>query len=139
MSKPIIGLVLGAFLGLLDGISSFFYPDVRAQMMLIITFSTIKGLITGLIAGIIARKWNSLPLGIATGLIVGLVLAYLAAPPPDSTGTSYYAEIMLPGSILGVIVGFATQRLGEIQNEILVSRKDAKTQRFNSPQRHKEH
>ena len=114
MSKPIIGLLLGAFLGLLDGISSFFYPDVRAQMMIIITFSTIKGLITGLIAGIVAHKWNSLPLGIATGLIVGLVLAYLVAPPPDSSGTSYYAEIMLPGSILGVIVGFATQRLGKV-------------------------
>lgn len=112
MSKPVIGLLLGAFLGLLDGISSFFYPDVRAQMMLIITFSTIKGLITGLIAGIVARKWNSLPLGIATGLVVGLFLAYLVSPPPDSSGSNYYAEIMLPGSVLGVIVGFATQRLG---------------------------
>jgi hypothetical protein len=90
MSKPVIGLLLGAFLGLLDGISSFFYPDVRAQMMLIITFSTIKGLITGLIAGIVARKWNSLPLGIATGLIVGLFLAYLVSPPPDSSGNNYY-------------------------------------------------
>lgn len=115
MSKPLIGLLLGAFLGLLDGISSFFYPDVAGQMMLIITFSTIKGLITGLAAGIVARKWNSLPLGIATGLIVGLVLAYLVSPPPDSTGTNYYAEIMLPGAILGVIVGFATQRVGNIE------------------------
>lgn len=112
MPKPLIGLLLGAFLGLLDGISSFFYPDVRSEMMIIITFSTIKGLITGLIAGIVARKWNSLPIGIVTGLIVGLFLAYLASPPPDSSGSNYYAEIMLPGSILGVIVGFATQRLG---------------------------
>ena len=113
VSKPLIGLLLGAFLGLLDGISSFFYPDVRSQMMIIITFSTIKGLITGLIAGIVARKWNSLPLGISTGQIVGLFLAYLVSPPPDSSGANYYAEIMLPGSILGVIVGFATQRLGK--------------------------
>lgn len=115
MSKPMIGLLLGALLGLLDGISSFFYPDVAGQMMIIITFSTAKGLITGLIAGVVARKWNSLPLGIATGLAVGLILAYLVSPPPDASGTNYYAEIMLPGSILGVIVGFATQRLGKFE------------------------
>lgn len=113
MSKPWIGLLLGAFLGLLDGVSSFFYPDLKGQMMIIILASTVKGLITGLVAGIVARKWNSLPLGIATGLIVGLFLAYLVSPPPDSSGSNYYLEIMLPGSVLGVIVGFATQRLGK--------------------------
>lgn len=108
MSKPWIGLLLGGFLGMLDGISSFFYPDLTGQVMIIVFFSTLKGLITGLVAGLVARKWNSLPLGIATGLFVGLLLAYLA-----SIGTSYFVEIMLPGSVLGVIVGFATQRLGK--------------------------
>ena len=108
MSKPWIGVLLGAFIGMLDGISSFFYPDLKGQVMLIVAFSTLKGLLTGLAAGLVARKWNSLPLGIATGLSVGLLVAYLA-----SIGTSYYLEIMLPGSILGIIVGFATQRLGK--------------------------
>jgi hypothetical protein len=31
---------------------------------------------------------------------------------PDPEGQHHYAEIMLPGAILGVIVGFATQRFG---------------------------
>ena len=109
MSKPWIGLFLGAFLGMLDGISSFFYPDLTGEVILIVAFSTLKGLITGFVAGLVARKWNSLPVGIATGLFVGLLLAYVA-----SIGTSYFVEIMLPGSILGVIVGFATQRLGKV-------------------------
>jgi hypothetical protein len=108
MSKPWIGLLLGAFLGMLDGISSLFYPDLTGQVIIIVFFSTLKGLITGFIAGLVARRWNSLPLGIATGLFVGILLAYLA-----SIGTSYFVEIMLPGSVLGVIVGFATQRLGK--------------------------
>jgi hypothetical protein len=115
MSKPWIGLLLGAFLGMLDGISSFFYPDLEGQVMLIVFFSTLKGLITGWIAGLVAKKWNSLPLGIATGLSVGLLLGYLASPGPDASGTTYYLEIMLPGSVLGIIVGFATQRLGKTQ------------------------
>jgi hypothetical protein len=115
MSKPWIGLFLGAFLGMLDGISAFFYPDLAGQVMLIIFFSTLKGLLTGLIAGLVARKWNSLPLGIVTGLGVGLLLAYMASPGPDASGTTYYLEIMLPGSVLGIIVGFATQRLGKTE------------------------
>ena len=30
----------------------------------------------------------------------------------DESGKHYYWEIMLPGSLLGAIVGFATQRYG---------------------------
>jgi hypothetical protein len=112
MSKPVFGMGLGAILGMVDGISAYFYPDVSNQIMIIIFFSTLKGLLTGLVAGLVARKWNSLPLGIAAGLSVGLLLAYLVSPPPDAQGNHYYIEIMLPGSILGVIVGFATQRFG---------------------------
>jgi hypothetical protein len=31
---------------------------------------------------------------------------------PSETGQHYYFEIMLPGAILGLIVGFATQKYG---------------------------
>jgi hypothetical protein len=31
---------------------------------------------------------------------------------PQPSGVHYYWEIMLPGSVLGVIVGYATQRYG---------------------------
>jgi hypothetical protein len=45
------------------------------------------------------------------GLGVGLVLAYLVAMAPDpKTGEHYYAQIMIPGAIVGLIVGYATSR-----------------------------
>ena len=75
--------------------------------------STVKGLITGVLIGYFARKVNSLPLGILFGLGVGLVLAFAVAAIPNPSGQHYYFEIMLPGGILGVIVGYATQRFGE--------------------------
>ncbi len=108
MSKPLLGIILGAILGLVDGLSAFAYPEVRDQMMGIIIGSTCKGLLTGLVAGFVAWKLNSLPLGILVGFIVGLGLSYLVA----SLQGRFYWEIMLPGSILGIIVGFATQKFG---------------------------
>ena len=33
---------------------------------------------------------------------------------PDESGHHYYFEIMLPGSILGAVVGWATQRYGMV-------------------------
>jgi len=115
MSKPLLGLTLGAGLGLVDGLSAFFYPEVATLMMSIIIGSTCKGLLTGLIAGFAARKLNSLPLGILVGFTGGLILSYAtAAVSPDPQGHYHYFEIMLPGSILGIIVGFATQKFGRV-------------------------
>jgi hypothetical protein len=70
--------------------------------------STIKGMIAGIAAGWFARKVQSVPAGIAFGLAVGLVLAYFVAAMQHG----YYLEIMLPGSLVGAIVGWATQRYG---------------------------
>jgi len=64
--------------------------------------------IAGVAAGIFARKVNSVPLGIVFGLAVGFVLAFLVAYLQHG----YYLEIILPGSIVGIIVGYATQRHG---------------------------
>ena len=69
-------------------------------------------MIAGIAAGWFARKVNSVPLGIAFGFFVGLVLAWAVAAMPSATGEHYYWEIMLPGSILGAVVGWATQRYG---------------------------
>ena len=109
MSKPMLGLALGAALGFIDGVSAYAYPyeDVRSQIIGVVIGSTFKGLITGVLAGFLALKYRSLPLGIAFGLVVGLILSWLVA-----LGNHYYLEIMLPGSLLGAIVGFATQRFG---------------------------
>src|SRR5438477_4241959 len=108
MNKVLLGLLLGAMLGAIDGGSAWFTPAVRAQLVSIIFGSTIKGLIAGVEAGIFARKVNSVPLGILFGLAVGLVLEFIVAYLQHG----YYFEIILPGSIVGLIVGYATQRYG---------------------------
>jgi hypothetical protein len=112
MSKPILGLVLGSVLGIFDGLTALFTPEVAPFILGIVIGSTIKGLIAGIAIGFFARKANSLPLGIIFGFAVGLLLAYAVAAMPSETGQHYYFEIMLPGSILGIIVGFATQKYG---------------------------
>jgi len=108
MKKIMIGLLLGTLLGAIDGGSAWFTPAVRAQMAGIIIGSSLKGLIAGVAAGIFARKVNSVPLGILFGLAVGFVLAFIVAYMQHG----YYFEIILPGSIVGMIVGYATQKVG---------------------------
>jgi hypothetical protein len=115
MNKPLLGLVVGGILGVFDGLSALVSaPEVAPEIVGIIVGSTFKGVIVGLIAGFFARKVNSVPLGIAVGLLAGLGFAWLIASQPDAlTGKHYYWEIMLPGSLAGAIVGFATQRFGK--------------------------
>lgn len=110
MSKPIFGLLLGGILGIFDGLTAYFTPEARNQLVEIVIGSTVKGLIAGVSIGFFARKVNSLPLGILFGVGVGLVLAYIVAAIPDANGKHYYFEIMLPGAIVGAIVGYATQK-----------------------------
>jgi hypothetical protein len=112
MNKIVLGLLLGGILGIFDGLTAWFTPEVRAQLLTIVIGSTFKGLITGVLIGYFARKVKSLPLGIIFGLAVGLVLAFAVAAIPNPGGKHYYFEIMLPGGILGMIVGYATQRFG---------------------------
>jgi hypothetical protein len=112
-----LGLLLGGVLGMVDGLSALAYPDAASMIVPIVVGSTMKGLITGIALGALARRVRSIPLGILSGLGLGLVLSYLAALTPDPQGHRHYFEIMLPGAILGVIVGFATQRFGASANE----------------------
>jgi len=112
MNKIMLGLLVGGILGIFDGLSAWFTPAVRAQLLGIVIGSTVKGLIAGVLIGYFAKKVNSLPLGLLFGLSIGLLLAYAVAAMPDPTGKHYYFEIMLPGGIVGMIVGYATQRFG---------------------------
>lgn len=58
MSKPVLGLVLGGVLGIFDGLTAWFEPAVRNQMLGIVVGSTIKGLIAGILIGF-GRNWWS--------------------------------------------------------------------------------
>jgi len=113
VKKPYMGLFLGGGLGVLDGLSALLQgSEVVPQISGIVIGSTIKGLVTGWLIGVFSQKVQSLPLGILFGLGVGLLLAFAVAAMPDPSGKHYYWEIMLPGGILGIIVGYATQRMG---------------------------
>jgi hypothetical protein len=112
MNKALLGLILGAILGAFDGLTAWFTPDARPFIAGIVVGSTFKGIIAGVLTGYFARKVNSLPLGILFGLGVGLVLAFAVAAMPSATGKHYYFAIMLPGAIVGMIIGYATQKFG---------------------------
>ena len=45
LSKPLLGLVLGAALGAIDGASALLYPGAEAQIVGIVLGSTAKGLL----------------------------------------------------------------------------------------------
>jgi len=114
MNKPVFGLLLGGVLGILDGLSALVSaPETAPQIVGIVIGSTFKGLLAGVLIGVFARKVHSLPLGILFGLAVGLLLAFAVAAMPNEQGGHYYWEIMLPGGLVGLIVGYATQRFGE--------------------------
>ncbi len=108
MNKVVIGLILGGVLGFFDGLTSWFTPAVRSQLFGIVVGSTIKGVIAGMLIGFFARKVHSLALGILFGLGVGLILAFFVAHMQGK----YYFEIMTPGGLVGLIVGYATQKYG---------------------------
>jgi hypothetical protein len=108
MNKVLLGLGLGTILGAIDGMTAWFTPAVRAQIAGIVIGSTFKGLVAGVVIGVFARKVHSLGLGLLFGLAVGLLLAFIVAQMQHG----YYFQIMLPGGMVGLIVGYATQRYG---------------------------
>ncbi|NOT06878.1 MAG: hypothetical protein HOP28_01605 [Gemmatimonadales bacterium] len=115
MKKPVFGLLLGGVLGVFDGLSALVSaPETAPQIGGIVAGSTFKGLLCGYLIGWFARKKNSTPAGVVFGLVTGLFLAYLVSLMQKMGGQpAYYWEIMLPGAILGIIVGYATQKFQE--------------------------
>lgn len=108
MNKVILGIVLGGILGVFDGLTALISaPETAPQIVGIVLGSTLKGLIAGLLIGWFARKVQNLWLGLAFGLVIGAFFAWLV-----TLGGPYLWEIVVPGSIVGLIVGFATQRYG---------------------------
>jgi hypothetical protein len=101
-----VGILVGGFLGILDGLSAWFYPEARPLILAIVIGSTLKGLATGLVAGFVARWRRSTALGIGAGVAAGFGLSSLAA---IGQGT-HYLEIVLPGMLVGALTGYVTQR-----------------------------
>ena len=71
----------------------------------------------GAIIGLVAQKTRSMAITLAVGVTVGAFLAYLV-----TIGSSYLWEIVLPGSAVGLIVGFASVKyrgpMGSQQSEV---------------------
>lgn len=109
ISKPMLGLLVGGTLGLLDGLSGFLYPSLAPVMSSVITFSLLKGLLAGICIGYFSRRVRSLPYGILTGIGIAAVFSLLVIL---RAGMGLFWDIMLPGMLLGMIVGFATQKFG---------------------------
>lgn len=110
MNKPVFGLLLGGILGIFDGFSALVSaPETAPQIAGIVIGSTFKGVLAGVLIGLFARKVRSVPLTVLFGLAVGALLAFGVAHMQGK----YYLEIMLPGSVLGVVVGYATQKFGD--------------------------
>ncbi len=115
MNRPLLGLLVGGVLGVLDGSTAFFSaPELRAEIAGIIMGSSVKGLVAGLVTGFIVRRMGSLSVGVIVGIAVGFLLAipvaYLNATYYENV--SYYWKIILPPTLLGAFVGYLTLRYG---------------------------
>lgn len=114
MKKIGLAMLLGAILGAIDGLTAWFEPSVRDQLGTIVLLSSLKSVIAGLLIGIFAVYMKKELAVTLFGFAVGLLLAYLVAMAPDpKTGEHYYLQIMIPGALVGLIVGYATARYGK--------------------------
>jgi len=113
MSKTVLGIVIGGVLGIVDGLTALISaPEVAPGIVGIVIGSTFKGLLAGALIGFFAKKVRSLQAGLLFGLAVGAFLAFLVAAIPQPSGEHYWWQIILPGSVVGLIVGYATQQWG---------------------------
>jgi len=110
LTKPMLGLVVGGTLGLLDGLSGFLVPSLAPAMTSVITFSLLKGLVSGIAIGYVSKRFHSMFVGILAGIGIAAALSLLVIL---RAGMALFWDIMLPGMLLGVVVGFATQKFGK--------------------------
>ena len=114
MNRIAVGILVGGALGILDGLTAWFTPEARPQIVGIVAGSTVKGLLAGAIIGLFARKVPSLGWTLAFGTFVGALLAFVIA----HLGGKYYLEIILPGSLVGLLTGYATVRYGRAPSPV---------------------
>jgi len=104
--KVLFATLLGGLLGIFDGLTSLFTPEVRDQLGGIVVGSTVKGLVAGALIGAFARRVHSLAWVLVFGVLVSGFFAYLVAAMQGK----YYLEIITPGALVGLIVGYAAYR-----------------------------
>jgi hypothetical protein len=119
LTKPMLGLAVGGALGLLDGLSGFFEPSLSTMMGSVITFSLLKGLLAGIATGCVSQRVHSMLLGILAGIGIAAVLSLLVIL---RAGMALFWDILLPGMLLGAIVGFATQRFGRAEESVIAAK-----------------
>ena len=112
MNKILVGLLLGLILGAIDGATAWLYPETHSMMAGIMVGSSVKGMVVGSLSGWFARKVRSTTWGIVVGAALGLLFAFLVAVGDTVNGQHPYLEIMLPGFVVGAIIGFLTQKMG---------------------------
>ncbi len=113
MNKIMAGLLFGLILGAIDGASAWFYPEARSMMAQIMIGSSVKGMVVGLFSGWFAHKVQSMTWGVVVGSALGLLFAFIVAAMDAAKGQPDYLQIMLPGFVVGAIVGFLTQKIGK--------------------------
>jgi hypothetical protein len=110
LTKPMLGLAVGGTLGLLDGLSGFLEPSLAPLMTSVITFSLLKGLVSGIAIGYVSQRFHSMLVGILAGIGIAAALSLLVIL---HAGMALFWDIILPGMLLGVVVGFTTQKFGK--------------------------
>jgi hypothetical protein len=116
MNRPLLGLLCGSVLGAADGLSSLASsPEVRDQLAGIVLGSSVKGIVAGVIVGLVARKLSSTRLSTLIGVGVAAALTFPVAYMNASHygRPDYYWKIMLPGALVGAIVGYVVMRYGK--------------------------
>jgi hypothetical protein len=106
VKRVMFAAALGGFLGIFDGLTSWFTPAVRDQLGTIIIGSTVKGLVAGVIIGAFATRVRSMAWVLIFGVLVSGFFAYLVAAMQGK----YYLEIITPGALVGLLVGYAAYR-----------------------------
>jgi len=112
MKRPVLGLMLGGVLGVFDGLSGLLTaPEIAPQIGGIVGGSVFKGVVVGVLVGWVSRRVSTMGGVLVWGGAIGLFFAALVSLLQKMTGQpAYYWQIMLPGTVLGMIVGFATFR-----------------------------
>jgi hypothetical protein len=109
ISRVLFGLILGGFLGLIDSFCEFLSRNLAAKMFDVLLASTGKGLLCGLIIGLVNFRQRSPLVSVLTGMAIAAGLTYLVVL---RTGKELQWSVLLPGTLLGLVVGFATQSFG---------------------------